>query len=52
MRNDVLIIDGKRTPVGSFNGGLSAIKAPALGAIVIKELVNTSQIDPNLIDEI
>ena len=52
MRNDVLIIDGKRTPVGSFNGGLSAIKAPALGAIVIKELVNTSQIDPNLIDEV
>ena len=52
MRNDVLIIDGKRTPVGSFNGGLSAIKAPVLGAVVIKELVNTSQIDPNLIDEV
>jgi len=52
MKNEVLIIDGKRTPVGSFNGGLSTINAPELGAVVIKELVNNSQIDPYHIDEV
>ena len=52
MKNEVLIIDGKRTPVGSFNGGLSTINAPELGAVVIKELVNSSQIDPYQIDEV
>ena len=52
MKNEVLIIDGKRTPVGSFNGGLSTINAPELGAVVIKELVNNSQIDPYQIDEV
>jgi len=52
MKNEVLIIDGKRTPVGSFNGKLSTINAPELGAVVIKELVNNSQIDPYQIDEV
>ena len=52
MKNEVLIIDGKRTPVGSFNGGLSTINAPELGAVVIKEFVNNSQIDPYQIDEV
>ena len=33
------IIDGVRTPIGSFGGTLSAIRTDDLGAIVLKELM-------------
>ena len=52
MKNNVLIIDGKRTPVGSFNGGLSSVPAPELGAVVIKELIKSSGIEPSQISEV
>lgn len=47
------IISGKRTPFGSFRGGLSAIRADDLGAIPIRSLVesNTS-IPPEAYDEV
>lgn len=35
----VVILSSVRTPVGSFQGGLSTIPAPKLGAMVIKEAV-------------
>lgn len=38
MKN-TYIIDGIRTPIGSFGGSLSAVRADDLGALVIKELV-------------
>ncbi|MBR08588.1 MAG: acetyl-CoA C-acyltransferase [Rickettsiales bacterium] len=36
---DTYIVDGIRTPVGSFTGTLSPVRADDLGALVIKELV-------------
>ena len=41
---DVLIISGARTPVGSFNGTLSPLKAPELGAMAIKEAVKRANV--------
>ena len=38
MKN-TYIIDGIRTPIGSFGGSLSTVRADDLGALVIKELV-------------
>ena len=35
--NDVVIVSATRTPIGSFNGALSACSAVDLGAVVIKE---------------
>ncbi len=52
MNNEVYIIDGKRTPVGSFNGGLSSVPAPELGAIAIRELIDSSGIEGSQIDEV
>ena len=52
MKNEVYIIDGKRTPVGSFNGGLSSVPAPELGAVVIKELIASSGIESSQINEV
>ena len=49
---EVYIISGARTPVGSFNGKLSALSATELGAIAIKEAVNRAGIKPEEIDEV
>jgi len=50
--NETVIVAGARTPVGSFNGALSSFSSPQLGAIVIKETVKRTGIDPASINEI
>lgn len=46
--SDVVIVAAQRSPVGSFNGALSTLKAHELGAIVIREiLVKTKQTYPD-----
>jgi acetyl-CoA C-acetyltransferase len=49
--DDVVIISGVRTPIGKFQGSLSDLSAPQLGAIVVKEAVSRANIDPKLVDE-
>jgi hypothetical protein len=34
--NDVVIVSGVRTPIGSFGGALSSLSAPQLAAVAIK----------------
>jgi acetyl-CoA C-acetyltransferase len=51
VQNDVVIISGCRTPVGKFQGSLSDLSAPQLGAIVVREAVKRAQLDPKLVDE-
>lgn len=46
------IVQPVRTPVGKFQGALSAIPAGELGAIVIKALVERTKIDPERIDDV
>src|SRR6201988_846528 len=48
---DVVIISGCRTPVGKFQGSLSDLSAPQLGAIVVREAVKRANLDPNKVDE-
>ena len=48
----VVITHAKRTPVGAFNGSLSSFTAPQLGSIVIKSLLEESNIDRAKIDEV
>lgn len=50
--NEVVIVSGTRTPVGTFNGALGTLTSPQLGAIVIKEAVKRAGIEPASIDEI
>jgi acetyl-CoA C-acetyltransferase len=50
--NEVVIVAGARTPIGSFNGTLSGFTAPQLGSIVIKEAVGRANIEPAAIDEV
>jgi acetyl-CoA C-acetyltransferase len=49
---DVVIVDGVRTPIGNFGGALKDLTAHAMGAVVVKELVVRTRIDPNLVDEV
>ena len=49
--DDVVILSGCRTPVGKFQGSLSDLSAPQLGAIVVREAVKRAGIDPAQINE-
>jgi acetyl-CoA C-acetyltransferase len=49
--NDVVIISACRTPIGKFQGSLSDLGAPQLGAIVVREAVKRADLDPKLVDE-
>jgi acetyl-CoA C-acetyltransferase len=48
----VVITGACRTPIGSFQGALSSLTAPKLGAIAIREAVKRSGITPNQVDEV
>ncbi len=49
---EVVIVSAVRTAIGTFGGTLSEISPPELGAVVIKEVVKRSGVDPSLIDEV
>lgn len=52
-RQEPVILSAVRTPSGRFQGSLSGIPAPGLGAIVVKEAVARAGIeDPAEIDEV
>jgi acetyl-CoA C-acetyltransferase len=46
------IVSPIRTAVGKFQGALSPLQAGDLGAIVLKELVKRTKIDPERIDDV
>src|SRR5690349_17477741 len=48
---DVVVISACRTAVGKFQGSLSDLSAPQLGAMVVREAVKRAGVDPGHIDE-
>jgi acetyl-CoA C-acetyltransferase len=50
--NDVVIVDGVRTAIGTFGGSLKDIPAADLGAAVIAEALRRSGVDPDRVDEV
>lgn len=52
QRNEVVIIDAVRSPVGKHNGGLSSVRPDDLLAAVLKALVDRVGIDPALIEDV
>ena len=48
------IVDALRTPIGKFNGSLSALRPDDLAALVIKKIVerNNTWLDTKLIEEV
>src|ERR1700733_6092294 len=49
--DEVVIISGCRTPVGKFQGSLSDLSAPQLGAIVVREAVKRAGLNSDQVDE-
>lgn len=50
--HDVVIIDGVRSPIGKFGGGLSKVRPDDLLAEVLKALASRTGVDPSKIDEV
>jgi len=48
---DVVIISACRTAVGKFQGSLSDLSAPQLGAVAVREAVKRANLDPVKVDE-
>jgi acetyl-CoA C-acetyltransferase len=51
VSDDIVIISGCRTAVGKFQGSLSDLAAPQLGAIVVRAAVERAGIPPAQVDE-
>lgn len=49
---EVVIVAAKRTPIGNFGGSLKTIAAADLGALVIKDLLETTKLPANDISEV
>jgi acetyl-CoA C-acetyltransferase len=50
--DDVVIVSAVRTPIGRLGGALSTVRPDDLAALVIKEAVRRSGIEPGAIEEI
>ena len=52
MNKDIVIVAGSRTAMGSFQGALSSLSAPELGAAVIQDTLKRANLAAQDIDEI
>lgn len=50
--NEVVILAGARTPIGSFQGALAELTAPQLGSIAIRGAIARSGVEPEEVDEV
>ncbi len=52
MHNEVYIVDGLRTAIGSFGGTLASFEAAKLGEIVVRRLIEKNNLSTEEIDEL
>lgn len=52
MRDEIVIIDGARTAIGTFGGSLKEVPAHELGAHVIREALRRSHVEADTVDEV
>src|SRR6188474_3781296 len=50
--DDVVVLGGCRTPIGSFGGAFKDVSAVDLGAVAVKEAVRRSGARPDQVDEV
>ena len=50
--NAIVVASAARTPVGSFNGSFAQMPAHALGAAVIRALLERAKVEPGEVDEV
>ncbi|WP_045124987.1 thiolase family protein [Acinetobacter pittii] len=49
---DIVIVNGARTAMGGFQGSLSVLTAPELGAVTIKEAIARAGLQPTDVEEV
>ena len=49
---EVVIVAARRTAVGAFGGSLAGIAASDLGALVIKDILASTGVSPDQVDEV
>jgi acetyl-CoA C-acetyltransferase len=52
MAREVVIVGAARTPIGAFQGSLSKLTAPQLGAIAIKAALERAGVKPETVQEV
>ena len=52
VKTDIVICEPLRTPVGKYGGGLKSKSAADLGAVVLRELIARTSLDPTVIDDV
>ncbi|MEN8005609.1 MAG: acetyl-CoA C-acetyltransferase [Candidatus Krumholzibacteriota bacterium] len=52
MSNRSVICAAVRTPIGRFQGGLASMRAPQLGALCVKAILEKTDLDPAKVDEV
>jgi acetyl-CoA C-acetyltransferase len=52
MTRDVVVVGAVRTPIGKFSGLLSPLSAQELGSLVIRETLDRSGIEADVVDEV
>jgi acetyl-CoA C-acetyltransferase len=52
MSKRSVICGAVRTPIGTFQGGLAGVRAPQLGALVVKAILEKTGVDAARIDEV
>ncbi|MCA9637046.1 MAG: acetyl-CoA C-acetyltransferase, partial [Myxococcales bacterium] len=52
MSREVVIVSAARTPIGSFQGGLSSLTAPQLGSVAIKAALERAQLAGDDVQEV
>ena len=49
---EAFLLDGARTPIGRYAGGLATVRPDDLAALVVREAVQRAGVDPELVDEV
>jgi 3-oxoadipyl-CoA thiolase len=52
VKRDAVIVDAVRTPIGKYGGILKSVRPDDLGALVIREIVRRTSIDPASLDDV
>jgi len=52
MKDEAVVVEAVRTPIGKYGGVLKSVRPDDLGALVLKEVLQRSKIDPTSVDDV
>ncbi|HEV2137442.1 MAG TPA: thiolase family protein [Nitrososphaerales archaeon] len=52
MKNEAVVIDAVRTPIGKYGGILRSVRPDDLGALVLRSVLSRTKIEPSTVDDV